>query len=106
MATAHTFPLSLGHKSMEYIFGEDAEDEINKARNGLFLPPLVLSNRKTIMLVVFKKNVLPQSRSLHKIPSRYNVLVRGADINVSSIKALGPRRALGVNRHTELLFLL
>jgi hypothetical protein len=30
MATAHTFPLSLGQKSMEYIFGEDAEDEINE----------------------------------------------------------------------------
>jgi hypothetical protein len=26
---------------MEYIFGEDAEDEINRARNGLFLPLLV-----------------------------------------------------------------
>ncbi|KAN0070307.1 hypothetical protein V8E54_011888 [Elaphomyces granulatus] len=41
MTAAHIFPLNLGQKSMDYIFGEDAEDELNRARNGLFLPPLV-----------------------------------------------------------------
>ncbi|KAN0079559.1 hypothetical protein V8E54_004773 [Elaphomyces granulatus] len=41
MTAAHIFPLSLGQKSMDYIFGEDAEDELNTARNGLFLPTLV-----------------------------------------------------------------
>ena len=41
MTAAHIFPLNLGQKSMDYIFGEDAEDELNRARNGLFLPLLV-----------------------------------------------------------------
>jgi hypothetical protein len=41
MRAAHIFPLMMGQKSMDYIFGEDAEDEINRARNGLFLPPVV-----------------------------------------------------------------
>jgi hypothetical protein len=49
MTAAHIFPLSLGQKSMEYIFGEDAEDEINKAKMACFFPrlsnkPMMLTN--------------------------------------------------------------
>ncbi|EFR04067.1 hypothetical protein MGYG_07073 [Nannizzia gypsea CBS 118893] len=35
---AHIFPLSLGPKAMEYIFGRDARYEINSPRNALLLP--------------------------------------------------------------------
>ena len=38
MTAAHIFSLNLGQKSMDYTFGEDAEDGLNRARNGLFLP--------------------------------------------------------------------
>lgn len=41
LTACHIFPLAMGQKSMTYIFGEEAEDEINRARNGLFLPPEV-----------------------------------------------------------------
>ena len=34
---AHLFPLSLGQKSMNFIFGPEAQDEMNRAPNGLFL---------------------------------------------------------------------
>ncbi|MCJ1466017.1 hypothetical protein MMC07_004636 [Pseudocyphellaria aurata] len=35
---AHMFPLSIGQETMTYLFGEDADGEISKAANGLFLP--------------------------------------------------------------------
>ena len=38
---SHIFPLSLGQPTMTYIFGPDTENDINSARNGLFLPPVV-----------------------------------------------------------------
>lgn len=41
MTAAHLFPLSFGQATMTYIFGKDAEDEINKAANGLFLPGVI-----------------------------------------------------------------
>ncbi|KAK2765618.1 hypothetical protein FQN54_008472 [Arachnomyces sp. PD_36] len=37
---ARIVPLSVGQKSMDYIFGKDAHNEINSARNGLWLPGL------------------------------------------------------------------
>ncbi|KAF3481143.1 uncharacterized protein GIQ15_03902 [Arthroderma uncinatum] len=38
---AHIFPLSLGERTMEYIFGPDARYEINSPRNALLLPEVV-----------------------------------------------------------------
>lgn len=35
---AHIFPLQYGQTTMTYVFGKEAEGEINDARNGLFLP--------------------------------------------------------------------
>ncbi|DAA73861.1 TPA_exp: Uncharacterized protein A8136_3847 [Trichophyton benhamiae CBS 112371] len=35
---AHIFPLSYGQQAMDNIFGKDTHEEINTARNGLFLP--------------------------------------------------------------------
>lgn len=40
---AHIFPLTLGQNVMSYIFGSDADGEINTAKNGLFLPKRIES---------------------------------------------------------------
>ncbi|KAK2814105.1 hypothetical protein FQN50_000509 [Emmonsiellopsis sp. PD_5] len=39
LTAAHIFPWCMGQRSMDYIFGEQAEGQLNSARNGLFLHP-------------------------------------------------------------------
>jgi hypothetical protein len=59
---AHIFPLSLGQRVMTYIFGPEANGEINFTKNGLFLPPLVGSafDRHQIVIVPVEGNMKPQ----------------------------------------------
>jgi hypothetical protein len=59
---AHIFPLSLGQKSMTYIFGEETEEEINCARNGLFLQPEIEKafDRHQLTIVPAKGEAVPQ----------------------------------------------
>ena len=66
MTAAHIFPLSLGQKSMDYIFGEDAEDELNTARNGLFLPKLIEKayDKHQITIVPDGPQTVPQDYKL------------------------------------------
>jgi hypothetical protein len=68
MTAAHIFPLAMGQKSMDYIFGEDAEDEINRARNGLFLPSGVEKSYDAHRLVIVPDG--PQT-----VPQDYKFLV-------------------------------
>lgn len=49
---AHIFPLQLGQRVMNYIFGPDAEGELNTARNGLFLPPEIEKALDKCQLVI------------------------------------------------------
>ncbi|PGH11410.1 hypothetical protein AJ79_04911 [Helicocarpus griseus UAMH5409] len=64
----HIFPLSLGQKSMDYIFGEDAKDSINTAENGLLLPHRVLEAFDEHQLAI-----VPDGP--HSTPQNYKFLI-------------------------------
>ncbi|EFE32466.1 uncharacterized protein ARB_00651 [Trichophyton benhamiae CBS 112371] len=49
---AHIFPLSIGPKAMEYIFGRDARYEINSPRNALLLPKKIEKHFDAHQIVV------------------------------------------------------
>jgi HNH endonuclease len=89
MTAAHIFPLSLGQMSMEYIFGEDAEDEINRARNGLFLTPLVdrAYDAHQITIVPDGPQTVPQDRGSfdEKLRKLHYVLMTNNEVLIKKI---------------------
>ncbi|MCJ1466016.1 hypothetical protein MMC07_004635 [Pseudocyphellaria aurata] len=80
---AHLFPFSLGQQTMTYIFGDDADGEMNKASNGLFLYGHIHEkfNRHWITIV-------PCETETEK-PQEYKFLVLDQDIWNHELDDLG-----------------
>lgn len=69
---AHIVPLSIGQESMTYIFGRDAKEEMNTARNGLWLPKNVQDKFNQLELVIVPVDTTEE-------PLEWKMLVVGKD---------------------------
>lgn len=66
----HIFPLCLGQDTIVYIFGKDARDEINTARNGLWMPAYIEQSFDHHQIVI-----VPDDTSPNRSPREWKMLV-------------------------------